>query len=304
MTCGTPNAREAGLPRAYEYHRPKSLAEALRLKARSPDAAFVAGGTDLMLTIRRGAWASPSALVSLRSVPEVNGIAEEGEGLRIGAAVPVADVARHATVRAWFPALSGALSALGCRQIRNVATVGGNLCRASPCADSAPPLLVHEASVVLASERGTRTVPLDDFFRGPGQTVVEPDEMLTAVLVPKPVAKASAAFLRKSRVRMDLSTASLAVLLVVESGVCRKARVAAGSVAPIPLRLRETERVLEGSRLDDATIARARKVASEEVLPITDVRSTAEYRRHLIGVFLERGTRIAAGMGPGTGVRP
>ncbi len=304
MSCGTPNHRGTGAATVAAYHRPTSLSDALRLKSAIGDATFVAGGTDLMVKLRRGVLEPTGALISLRSVAELSEIAVHGDAIRIGSAVPVVDVARHPTVRAWFPALSGALLALGSRQIRNVATVGGNLCRASPCADSAPPLLVHEARVALASAEGTREVPLSEFFRGPGVTVREDDEILTAVLLSRPAPNARAAFLRKSRVKMDLSTASLAVLLAMERGLCRVARVAAGSVAPIPMRLRDAERILEGSRLDAATLERAKVAAMEEVLPITDVRSTAPYRRHLIGVFLVRAVGAAAGLGPDPGGRP
>ena len=152
---------------------------------------------------------------------------------------------------------------------------------------------------ITALVRGTREVPLAEFFRGPGHTVREDDEILTAILLPRSEPGARATFLRRSRVRMDLSTASLAVLLVSDGGVCTKARVAAGSVGPVPMRLTETEAILEGSRLDPATRARARAQALEDVLPITDVRSTAEYRRHMIGVFLERAVaRLSAPQGP------
>jgi CO/xanthine dehydrogenase FAD-binding subunit len=286
----------------FAYHRPRSLEEAGALKAAAPDATFVAGGTDLLVRMRRGGAKAPSALISLRAVPELAVLEASGSAMRVGAAVPVADVARHPTVRAWFPALAGALGALGSRQVQNVATVGGNLCRAAPCADSAPPLLVHEARVELWSPRGTRVIPLPEFFRGPGVTARADDEILAAILLERPPAGAGTAFLRRSRVRMDLSTANLAALVVVDRGACTLARVAAGSVAPVPLRLRETERALAGSRLDDATVARASEIAMGEVLPITDVRSTAEYRRHLVGVFLGRAVRRAhaAARGEGT----
>jgi CO/xanthine dehydrogenase FAD-binding subunit len=274
----------------YAYHRPTSLKELLHWKATTPDAQFIAGGTDLLLKMRRGTWKPTSALLSLRAVPELVTI-DVGDGLRIGGAVPVIDIARHPTVAAWYPALAQALASLGSRQVQNVATVGGNLCRASPCADSAPPLLVYGARVELQSAHATRQVLLSEFFRGPGRTLRAEDEVLTAIVLPRPDPGARAVFQRRSRVRMDLSTASLAVLLVFERGVCTKARVAAGSVGPIPMRLTDTEAIFEGSDLGPATLARAHAQALKDVLPITDVRSTAEYRRHMIGVFLNRALR-------------
>ncbi len=248
----------------------------------------MAGGTDLMADLKRRRMPAPPALISLRNIEELRRI-EVGERIRIGGGVPLADVARHDEIRAALPALVQAIGVLASPQIRNVATIGGNLSNGSPCADTAPPLLVYEASLELSSPTGTRQVALSDFFRGPKMTVREPGEILTAILVPKPSDSARATFANKGRVAMDLSQASLALLVELDGAQCKKARVAAGAVAPTPLRLREVEKALEGSELDADTIARARRLATEEVLPIDDVRSTAAYRRHIIGVFLQRG---------------
>jgi len=272
---------------SYAYHRPTRLSEAWDLLSATPGARFVAGGTDLIVDLKRRRAPTPPALISLRNIEELRGI-ETGAGIRIGGGAVLADVARHPGVREALPALVRAIGVLASPQIRNVATIGGNLCNASPCADTAPPLLVYEARLELAAPGGRREVPLCDFFRGPKVSDRAPGEVLTAILVPRPSPAARATFASKGRVAMDLSLASLALLIESEDRRCTRARVAAGAVAPTPLRLRGVESALEGRELDADTIARARVMATEEVMPIDDVRSSAAYRRHIIGVFLER----------------
>lgn len=268
------------------YYRPTTLEEAFA--DAGAGAHFVAGGTDLLVQVKRGAVAPPGALISLRSVAELAGIEVRGDVLRIGAGVPLADIAADARVAALCPALVQAIGTVGSRQIRNVATLGGNLVNASPAADTAPPLLVYGARAELATARARRELPLQEFLRGPGETALAPGEVMTAVLIDHPAAGLRSAFLRKGRVAMDLATASVAVALLVKDGICRHARVAAGAVAPTPLRLEAAEVELEGSALDEATAIAASEAAQAAVSPIDDLRGTADYRRHLVGVFLRR----------------
>ncbi len=269
------------------YHRPTSLGAALDLVAENPDARFIAGGTDLLVKLRKGVQASPATLISLRRVDELTQI-EVGECLRIGAAVPLADLAINGHVREYLPALTDALQTFASRQIRNVATLGGNLGNASPSADAAPPLLVHDARLELRSTSGVRELPLAEFFRGPGQTALAAGEILTAVLVSRPSEGAVSTFLRKSRVSMDLSLASIAVLLKHDGARCTKARVAAGAVAPTPLRLAAVEAALEGTALDEAACASAASAVDAAIAPISDVRAEEWYRRHVTAVLLKR----------------
>ncbi len=273
----------------FDYHRPKTLQEAWRLSDADAEARFVAGGTDVMVRIREGKLA-PSSLVSLSGIAELAQV-ELGPPLVLGAGLRVAELESHAGLARALPVLGQAAALLGSVQIRNVATLGGNLCNASPCADLAPPLLVHEARVRIASAMGTRELPLSSFFVGPRASVLGPGEILSAVVVDAPAPNARAVFLKKGRVRMDIALASVAVLLETEGRQCVRARVAAGSLGPCPLRLGETESILSGHPLDDATIRRAREAAENEVRPISDVRAGADYRRHLAGALLERGIR-------------
>lgn len=277
--------------RSYAYLKPGSLAEVFRLKEDMPDARFVGGGTDMMVKIKNREF-SPSTLISLRSVPELRGIDARG-AVRIGSMTSIADVIHNEVLRSRYPVLVQAARRLGSAQIRNVATLGGNLCNCSPCADTATPLLVLEARAVLQNPRGNREIPLSEFFKQPGETCMASDEILVQVLIPafNAARKGSgvrAAFFKHGRVKMDLAVASLSVLIQTEGDKVTKARLAAGSVAPVPLRLTKVEDLLEGQNLSGKLIGEASRLAEESVAPISDIRSTAEYRRHIVGVFTRR----------------
>lgn len=270
----------------FDYYKPRSLDEAWELKEKIPGALFVAGGTDLMVKIKDGeVW--PPALISLRSVPELSGI-DNGDVTRIGASTTISDLLEHPSLRRKYPVLVEAAGRLGGSQIRNVATIGGNLCNCSPCADTATPLLVLEAKVRIRGRAGDREIPIDDFFAGPGESCLATGEILTDVLLDPPRPDARAVFLKKGRVRMDLAVASVAVLLEMEGKRCSRARIAAGSVAPVPLRLLKVEKLLEGNEISKELLSRARDIASREVSPITDIRATEDYRRLIIGVYVKR----------------
>ena len=270
----------------YDYYKPLDLAEALRLKAEIGDARFIAGGTDIMIRIR-GKEMRPQALISLRNIEELRGVTAD-VGTRIGAATTIADIAAHAELGLCFPVLVQAARRVGGPAVRNARTVGGNLCNASPCGDSALRLLALDEKAAIASVRGRREIPLAELFSGPRATSLAADELVTHLIVPDPSPAAKAVFLKKGRVMMDLSVASVAVLLELDGDSCVRARVAAGSVAPTPRRLPATEALIKGPRLTSEVVAAACAAAMQEVSPITDVRSTAEFRRHIVGVYLKR----------------
>jgi CO/xanthine dehydrogenase FAD-binding subunit len=286
------------IARGYDYHRPLTLEEAWRLRGEEPGARLVAGGTDLMVKMMKRRFAVPGALISLRSIPGLRGIAWDGR-LRIGGMTTLTEVIGSPLVGERCPVLARAARTMGRVQVRNVATLGGNLCNASPAADTAPPLLVLEAAVVLEGPRGRREIPLREFLLGPGKTALAEDEVLTAVLVPPPPPGGRAAYLRKGRVRMDLAVASVAAMLVLEGRTCRRARLAAGAVGPVPMGLPEAEAELEGREVTDAVIARAAAAASLAVRPITDLSASADHRRRLVSVLLRRAVEeIVRGGGP------
>lgn len=273
----------------YDYHRPATLDDALSRVSSTEGARWVSGGTDLLVQIRAGAL-SPSALVSLRGIPELSGI-ELGDRARIGAATTLAEIVEHGDLAQRYPLLVQAARGVGSPQIRNVATIGGNLCNASPCADTAPALLVLGAVLCLRGPDGQRRVPASDFFLGPGQTCLAPGELLVAIELPAPAPGARGRFTRQTRVGMDLAKVSVAVQVLLRGLRCESALVAVGSVAPVPLRLRATEALLEGATLDLDVLAAASRQASLEVSPIDDLRSSQAYRRRMVGVLLARSLR-------------
>ena len=271
----------------YEYFQPQSLEEALELKKKIPGSRFIAGGTDLMVQIRGGEL-KPSALISLRSIPDLSSIEINGN-IRIGAMTTVTDLVSNPDLEGQAKLLVDAARRLGSPQIRNVATVGGNLCNCSPCADLALSLLVLEAKARLRSVSGIHDVPLQKFFEGPGKSCLSPDQILTDIFIEPVSSNTKSVFLKKGRVKMDLAVTSVALLLEMEGERCRKARVAAGSVAPVPLRLQKVEVLLEGQALSPELADQAQRIASESVAPISDVRSSEEYRRQIVGVYVKRG---------------
>lgn len=273
---------------SYDYHRVTSLAEARALKDELTDARWIAGGTDVLVKLKRGD-PGPSALISLRGLPELSRITV-GDSVRIGASVTIRELLEHRTLAKTIPMLHEAARGIGSTQIRSVATIGGNLCNASPCADLAPPLLVLDAQMEILGQAGERSVPLADFMVAPRVHCMTSDEVLTGVRFVLPSSDWGGVFLKKKRVGMDLALVSMAafIRLTSDGEVCQEARVAVGSAAPTPVRLTQLEAFLGGKPLTDGVIKEARRLASEGVSPISDVRASAHYRRHLAGVFAQR----------------
>lgn len=279
--------------RGFSYDKPKTLEDAIRLKNERADSTYIAGGTDVMVQIKNREI-RPSALISLRNIPELARIEVNG-GARIGALTTITEIIQHSTLSQIFPILREAAAKIGSVQIRNVATIGGNLCNCSPCADMALPLLLLDAKVRLQSSKTKREVPIEDFFQGPGESCLTAGEIMTDILLDRQDSGFVHAFMKKGRVRMDLAIASVAMLFDMEGDLCRKIRVAAGSVAPTPIRLRRVEEFLEGSTLGHKRIREAQKIAESSVAPISDIRSTEGYRREIVGAFVKRGLEKALG---------
>lgn len=267
---------------------PRDLEEALlRLAERDPGVRVVAGGTDVMVEVQAGAFRG-NGLLDLWKLRELRGIRKEGDILSIGAIETYTDLQGHPLVRANLPSLVAASATVGGIQIQNRGTLGGNLANASPAGDTLPVLLSLDAVVECASTRGLRRVGVRDFFVGYRKSALAPDEILTRVLVPVP--EGERLLFRKVGTR-----AAQAISKVVLSGAIRwrdrtieTIRLAAGSVAPVPMRLRRTEAVLEGRPLDRPLAERAAAAAAAEIQPIDDVRSTAEYRRRVTGNVVRR----------------
>jgi CO/xanthine dehydrogenase FAD-binding subunit len=273
------------------YLAPRRLDEALQAMA-DGDATVLCGGTDLAPQTESGARQYKAKLLNIRRIEGLDGIETTGDEIRIGAAVTISAIRRSAALAEIAPVLVEAAERFASEQIRNAASVGGNLCNASPAGDMSPPLLVLGASAELACWQGgaaqTRRVPLDQFFTGPGKTVKRPEELLTAVVFDRPAPGFVGKF-RKSgpRPALEISTVSVSVGARIASGKLSDVRVAMGSVAPTPLRARNVEAALEGKPLDAATIAAAVAATAEDAKPIDDVRASAWYRGHLVRVFVE-----------------
>jgi carbon-monoxide dehydrogenase medium subunit len=282
----TVNTRLVPVP--FEYHCPDSLEEALKmLGGQGGRTVVLAGGTDLLVKAKQRS-VEPSAVVSIRKIPSLADIEERSDGLHIGAAVRMVQLERSDVVRRSFPLLAEAASAVGSIQIRHMATIGGNLCNASPAADGSVALLALNSTAHVASTRGMRSVPLSEFFLGPGKTVLAPQEILTRVSVPYLPPRTGTAFARISRTDMDLAKVNVATALTLDDGKVSSARVALGAVAPTVMRAATAERVLVGGVPTDELMRKAADEASEEARPITDVRSTAEYRKRLVSVLVRR----------------
>ena len=273
------------------YLAPRRLDEALQAMA-DGDATVLCGGTDLAPQTESGARQYKAKLLNIRRIEGLDGIETTGDEIRISAAVTISAIRRSAALAEIAPVLVEAAERFASEQIRNAASVGGNLCNASPAGDMSPPLLVLGASAELACWQGgaaqTRRVPLERFFAGPGKTVKRPEELLTAVVFDRPAPDFVGKF-RKSgpRPALEISTVSVSLGARVAGGRLRDVRVAMGSVAPTPLRARHVEAALEGKPLDAATIAAAVAATAEDAKPIDDVRASAWYRGHLVRVFVE-----------------
>jgi len=285
--------------REFEYRAPTSLDEAIGLlRANGDGARALAGGTDLVVQMKENAtkFPPPSQLISLHRISEIKGIEfSEKDGLRIGAGATMTDVAASQLVRARFQAVAEGASVVGSIQTMNMATVGGNLCNAAPSADIAPALLAFEGEAVIVGPSGRRTVPLAEFFAGPGRTVLAADDLLAEVRVKTPAPSTGSAYARHTpRKQMDIAVVGVGVVLTLAGKRIERARVALGAVAPTPIRVTAVEKALEGQAISDELFAAAAAAAASECSPISDVRGSAEFRRHLVRVMTERILRLAA----------
>jgi len=267
------------------------LDEAVKTMA-AGDVTVFCGGTDLTPQTDSGAKQYSATLMNIRRIEGLSGIAEKGDTIRIGATTTVTEIRHDPLIARVAPILAEAAERFASDQIRNAASVGGNICNASPAGDMINPLLVLDATVELASWANgalqTRAVPLESFFLGPRKSVKKPEELLTAVVFKKPAADFVGWF-RKSgpRPALEISTVSVGIGGNLADGVFRNVRVAMGSVAPTPLRARNVEAALEGKPLDATSIRAAVAATGADARPIDDVRASAWYREHLVQVFTE-----------------
>lgn len=278
----------------FEYFAPKSLDEALTILVRyRGEARPIAGGTDLLVQMKQRR-AQPRCVVNLKRIPGLRGIVFDPEtGLRLGALTTLSDIIRSEVIRQHYPVLAYTASRMAGNQIRNLATVGGNLCNASPAADTAPPLIALNATAHIAGPGGVRTISLENFFLGPGRTVLAPDELLVELHLPPPLPAQETRYQKlEYRQAMDIAVVGVAASVrrraTGNGPACEDARIVLGAVAPTPLRARRSEDLLRGHTVTEDLLVEAGHVAAEEAKPIDDVRGSAWYRRQMVAVLTRR----------------
>ncbi len=277
-----------------EYHKPESLADACALlKDNGGKAKVLAGGTDVRLDLKQG-LSDAGHLVSLEKIPELVQIECKNGTLLIGSMVTPGMLAGSDLVKKKFPGLSDAAASMAGAQIRNLATIGGNICSAVPSADLAPPLFAAGAELDLVGPSGERTLPIMEFFLGPRETAIAPAEILKAVRIPLLSGETGTSYEKfQLRGASALAVVSVAALVSVKAGIIETARVAVGAAAPTPLLIDEAEGLLSGAEPSDDNFCRAGEAASKAVRPITDHRGTKEYRFKLTRVLTVRALKKA-----------
>jgi aerobic carbon-monoxide dehydrogenase medium subunit len=284
----------------FDFYQPATLAEASRLlKENGPGGRFLAGGTDLVIAMKEKGLL-PKYIVDLKRVPGLSGIRENNDGtITLGALTTMYAVETSPVITNKYPFLAQSAAEVGSIQIRHRATIGGNMANATPSADVAPTLIALNATAKIASADGERTVPLEDFFRGPGQNIMNADEILTEITIPKTGPQLVGEYIKFSpRDMMDLAYIGVAVAYNLGSDKkCQGVRIVLGAVAPTPIRAKNSEALLEGQVLTEELAAKVGDEAARESKPISDVRSSADYRRAMVGVMTKRAILNAA-VGP------
>jgi carbon-monoxide dehydrogenase medium subunit len=298
----------------FDYFKPKTLDEALTLLAQYGEKAkLIAGGTDVIVMIKQKTMA-PDVLVSLQGIPGLNQIQYNGS-LSIGPMVTHRAIEKSEVIKKNFSALADAVDSLGSVQIRNVATIGGNICTAAPSADTATPLLVLGAQVKVKSAKGERTLPIEEFFKGPGETVLKTGEIVERLLIPELLPNTGSAYYKlQRRLALDLPILGVSVLLSLDKDkvtcsdmlctaspistllhkmeedeiICRDVRIALGVAAPTPMRALKAEALLRGKKLSDELLEEVAQLASQEAQPRDTLRGEAWYRKDMVRVLVKR----------------
>ena len=275
----------------FKYFEPADLAEALTLlKTYGDEARVIAGGQSLLILIRQG-LIRPQVLVSLHRMPSLREIKFEERHVALGAMATQRQIFSDNRIRSALPALAEAASRVGSTHVQNLGTVGGNISHAEPNGDSAPALISLGGSVLASSHRGERTIPLDDFFRGPFENSLEAEEMVTRVHVPLPDS-ASSTYVKHVQRAVDRATVGIGVQLRIDVvGICTDARIGVGGAAPAPFRATSAEAILKGEKISDALLDAVAAEVSSICDPLADSHGPAEYKRKMAGVFVKRAIR-------------
>ena len=277
----------------FEYLAPKTIDEALDLldKYKDKSIKILAGGTDLLVKMKTSDL-KIDYLINIKNITELNFV-DTTDGLKIGAVTPLSHIIWEEKVKMKYSALYEGIDSMAAPAIRNMGTMAGNLGNASPAADTVPPLIAYGAKLKLQSKRGERTVLVEDFIIGVGKTIIKPDELISEIIIPEINKNTGSAFLKKSRVKADLSKINFAIYLERKGNICKDCKLVFGSVAIKVLRAEKTENLLKGQTVNSELINQAAEEASCEIKPIDDIRSTAEYRIAMSKEILKDGFELA-----------
>jgi CO/xanthine dehydrogenase FAD-binding subunit len=277
-----------------EFKAAKSVKEAVKFMAAAKGKGHIlAGGTDLLVQMKSG-LRSPGVIIDVKHIPEMTSIVEKKGGFVIGAATPAAVLGEHKKLKKAWPGVIEAANLIGSTQVQGRASMGGNLCNASPAADSVPALVAAGCLVNLQGPKGKRTIPVEKFNAGPGKTTLKPGEILVSMTLPARPKNSSDAYRRLiPRTEMDIAVVGMGVSLTMKGDTCVAARVGLGAVAPTVLRVEKAEKALVGSKLDDKALDAAAAACSAACKPIDDKRGTIKYRTKIAGVLLKRVATIA-----------
>jgi carbon-monoxide dehydrogenase medium subunit len=276
----------------FEFFEPKTVDEAVRLLD-TANSKVLAGGVDLVLKMRLR-LTLPDAVISLQKIPGLDYIESNPAGLRFGALASIRQIELSSLVQKNWAVLYEAVHQIASVQTKTMGTAVGNLCVATPASDIAPPLFVLGAKVKIVGLNYEKLVPIENFFVAVGKTILEPNEIVTEIFVPGMPAGTGSAFLKAAKTADDIAKVNAAVMVFITDKICKDARIALGSVAPTPIRVTEAEQALKGQKLDETMFARAAEAAADAVRPISDIRSTAKYRKEMVRVLVKDALAKAA----------
>ena len=282
--------------KSFAFYEPTTIEEASSLLAQNGgEAAILAGGTDLLVGWKEGIE-TPKSVISLARIPRLDSIAyDENSGLSIGGMTKMRSIEQSSTIRNRYTALAEGASEVGSIQIRNLATLGGNICNASPAADTVAALLVFGAQLEISSTNGERTVPMQDFFLGPGASCLKDGEIVTRLVCPpRPDNSGSHYIKQKIREVMDLAFIGVAASLELALGVVADVKIGLAAVAPTPIRATDAEDILKGNPVTEAILDNAASAAAAQSSPISDLRCSAEYREKMVRVLTKRTIQTSA----------
>ncbi len=280
----------------FQYFAPETLDETFSLlQELGEEARVLAGGTDLLVKMKQRAIVPmPKHLINIKKIPGLQYLQADGEdGLRLGTLAKIQEIKYFLPIRQRFPGLAQAAGILSTAQVRNIATIGGNLCNASPAAETAPVLSTLSARVKILGKGRERIVPLEEFFLGPGKTVLQSDEILAEIQVPDPPPNSTSVYVKHGKRLSDIAIVGVALTITMDGNKCSDAKIALASAGPTPMRVKKAEALMIGELLGEKLIEEVGKTVSEESRPIDDVRAYADYRREKAGVLAKEAIKQA-----------